>query len=226
MTLKKAISWCVNKLGYNVLIINKKKHGFSAIDVNAKQAIDVSMKRKSEFVEFEDRRDFYEATANLVALENLEGKAVLDVSCGVGVLCDVLSKKCNPSIFNAYDFSDSCVEVTQKRNIPKLVCKVHDLYNPIETKFDTIFCTETLEHLLYPNIALQNILSALNPKGIAIVTIPNGKLDVYEGHINFWSIDSFGIFLNEHIDTQLFDVEFGFFYQYQKHLFAKISKKQ
>jgi hypothetical protein len=61
--------------------------------------------------------------------------------------------------------------------------------------FDTVFCCETLEHLLIPSKALKNLLNATNFK--CVLTVPDGRTDTYPGHINFWSEESWGSFLLE-----------------------------
>ena len=38
----------------------------------------------------------------------------------------------------------------------------------------------------------------MNKEGVLILTVPNGKIDTFMGHINFWSPESWAIFLKEH----------------------------
>jgi hypothetical protein len=54
-----------------------------------------------------------------------------------------------------------------------------------------------LEHLLYPGKALLNLVSAIKPGGGLLITVPDGRKDTYSGHINFWSPESWQIFIQE-----------------------------
>ena len=95
-----------------------------------------------------------------------------------------------------YDFSKSAVEFAKK--VHQACIFYHDDLYDIENKenFDLIFCTEVLEHLLYPERVLRNIYNLLNDQGVLFITVPNGRFDSYRGHINFWSKESFAIFLH------------------------------
>src|SRR5262249_22983755 len=62
---------------------------------------------------------------------------------------------------------------------------------------DVVFCIEVLEHLTHPDKALRRLLTMLNTRGVAILTVPNGRLDTFEGHINFWSPESWEVFIRE-----------------------------
>lgn len=213
----------IDLFGYQIIFIKKKDRGGSAINKNTKESIDKVVNKKT-YIGFKKKVPFYQSIIDL-SRSNLTGKAVLDASCGTGVLCEEISSMFSPNPFCAYDFSKSCVNVTKSLSIPNLYCSVHSLYEPINKLYDVIFCSETLEHLLYPQVALQNILNALVCGGVAVITVPNGKLDTYEQHIHFWSIDSWRLFLSDSIDESDFIVESGFFHEYQMHLYARIIRK-
>jgi hypothetical protein len=40
----------------------------------------------------------------------------------------------------------------------------------------------------------------LDDSGVALVTVPNGRLDTFDGHINFWSPESWEVFLKQMCD--------------------------
>lgn len=214
----------IDIFGYQIIFINKKKRGFSAIKANTKASIDKSVTLKT-YVGFKSNIAFYNAAIALVG-KDLSNLKVLDASCGVGVLCEILVDKFKLQSLYACDLSDSCINITRAHLGEKVYAETHNLYTPFKNKYGCIFCTETIEHLLYPEVAVSNILDALMDGGIAIITIPNGKLDTYENHIYFWSIDSWAIFLNKNIDSTFFDIEYGFFFKNQKNLYAKIVKKR
>jgi 2-polyprenyl-3-methyl-5-hydroxy-6-metoxy-1,4-benzoquinol methylase len=93
-----------------------------------------------------------------------------------------------------YDFSGEAIQASTIK-FPEIRFVRHDIYNPIDSKFDVIFCTEVLEHLLSPDVALTNLKTALNAGGILIITVPNGRLDTLNEHINFWSPESWREYL-------------------------------
>jgi 2-polyprenyl-3-methyl-5-hydroxy-6-metoxy-1,4-benzoquinol methylase len=69
--------------------------------------------------------------------------------------------------------------------------------NPWHEKYDFVLCTEVLEHLLHPEIALNNIMNMLEENGKALITVPNGRTDTFGGHINFWSPESWNVFIKK-----------------------------
>jgi 2-polyprenyl-3-methyl-5-hydroxy-6-metoxy-1,4-benzoquinol methylase len=79
---------------------------------------------------------------------------------------------------------------------------VHDIYDSLNNPYDIIICTEVLEHLEYPEESLKNMLLSLNNGGKLIISVPDGRKDTFFGHINFWSPESFKIFVGETISNK------------------------
>lgn len=125
---------------------------------------------------------------------NLDGKDVADMGCGVGYLLSEIRNHFSPKTLSGYDFSKEAVEFSSKK-FPGSSFAVHDIYDALQSSYDFIFCTEVLEHLERPHLALRNLLSALNPGGVLILTVPNGRIDNLIEHINFWSPESWKAFL-------------------------------
>ena len=64
----------------------------------------------------------------------------------------------------------------------------HDIYESLDGIYDIIFCTEVLEHIIISGKnALNNLISAVNRAVTIFLTVPDGRIDNFEGHINFWS---------------------------------------
>ena len=100
------------------------------------------------------------------------------------------------------DFSES--KISNCRILyPQIDFEVRDIYNQLKSSYDLILCTEVLEHLLYPDRALKMLLNGINEHGSIFITVPNGRLDSFSGHINFWSPESWKVFLEENIYTKL-----------------------
>lgn len=131
---------------------------------------------------------------------SLDGKSVLDVGCGVGYLLTSLKEWSYPKTVAGCDFSQAAVEYSRKI-FPGNNFFVQDIYEPIPGTYDVVFCTEVLEHLLRPSLGLQNLLRAVEPGGVLVVTVPNGRLDNIIEHINFWSPESWGVFLESELPS-------------------------
>ncbi len=122
-------------------------------------------------------------------------KSVADIGCGPGNLLYMLSQQWPDIKYFGSDFSSAAV-ATAKRKVPTAEFETYDVYDQLGKSFDLVFCCETLEHLLYPDKALANILQIA--KITCVLTVPDGRVDSYPGHINFWSEDSWKIFLEPH----------------------------
>lgn len=121
---------------------------------------------------------------------------ILDVGCGSGVLVNKLIKENISHFAYGCDFSEQkinkCKEFYRSNNY-----FVHDIYTPLKEFYDVIICTEVLEHLQYPEDAIENLLRSINVAGKIIISVPDGRKDSFSGHINFWSPESFIIFINK-----------------------------
>ncbi|MCF6241394.1 MAG: class I SAM-dependent methyltransferase, partial [Bacteroidales bacterium] len=93
-----------------------------------------------------------------------------------------------------YDASNVAVEIA-KKHLPNGVFKEFDIYKPSDENFDVLFCMEVLEHLLYPEKAMKNIIGRMHEDSVLLLTVPNGRKDSWLGHINFWSPESWNIFI-------------------------------
>jgi 2-polyprenyl-3-methyl-5-hydroxy-6-metoxy-1,4-benzoquinol methylase len=145
----------------------------------------------------DERIRFYQICLQLLKDSGivLQGKRVVDVACGMGYQLRLVQES-KPASLTGLDFSRVAVEIA------RLLCPggtfhVFDIYQKYHETFDVVICTEALEHLLYPSLALKNILSLVRPGGCALLTVPNGRLDTFDGHINFWSPESWKVFIEE-----------------------------
>lgn len=147
----------------------------------------------------ESRIAFYEELVDMLNERgiNARNKKILDCGCGTGHLLKIFSGDAGCNISGS-DFSKEALKVAMK-TIPSGNFFSHDIYNALRSRYDIIFCTEVLEHLLDPEIALRNLVNALNENSVLILTVPNGRMDFYEGHINFWSPESWKKFLSQNL---------------------------
>lgn len=142
----------------------------------------------------------------------LNHKVVADFGCGYGGLLQAVKDLSNPSQLIGIECAHSAIE-WMKINRPF----VRGIYGNLQTsnqldfKADVIFCTEVLEHLLYPSLGLAKLLACLNPGGSLILTVPEGRTDHAAQHINFWSPESWKVFLEENLPNVeiVTDVEYS-----------------
>lgn len=155
------------------------------------------------------RIQFYRDIVQLFYHEKIDvnGKTLADVGC------------MTPSLNTGFDFSEAALNVA-KTVFPNANYQVHDLYKLLLQRFNVILCTEVLKLLLYPDDIIANLISRLNPTGILFLSVQNGRLNSYYGHINFWSPESWQIILsknslNSKIKTGLFSetLIWGIIYQ-------------
>lgn len=142
------------------------------------------------------RLAFHREVSELIRRKGIElnGKRILDIGCGTGHLLQELAGWAYPASSSGCDFSEEAMSYSRK-HFPGMNFFRHNIYDPIPENYEVIICTEVLEHLEYPHDALANILAALVLGGVAVVTVPDGRRDTILEHINFWSPESWKIFI-------------------------------
>lgn len=144
----------------------------------------------------EERINFYKEIIKTAKENNIDlnNSDVIDVGTGTGHLLSFFKEHYDPKSITGIDFSESAIEVA-KKTLPDGKFFVHDLYKKLDAKYDIILCTEVIEHLLNPDQALKNIIDMMGEDSVILITVPNGRTDQYEGHINFWSPESWEVFI-------------------------------
>lgn len=131
---------------------------------------------------------------------------IIDIGCGTGHLLknlyDRLHHNYNLQLFGV-DFASSALNIARK-TLPQAQFIVTDIYNPGLNlqQFDIVLCTEVLEHLEFPESALQHLVAICKLNGQVIITVPNGPEDTWEGHINHWDIKQFQDFVSKQANIQ------------------------
>ena len=100
--------------------------------------------------------------------------SILDVGCGTGHLAQLLRKSGFGDIHGA-DWNDPAVIVPGALSSFKQI-NLNDqtLEDEIDSKFDIIICSDTLEHLERPAKVMRSMRRLLKDTGSIYVTIPNG----------------------------------------------------
>lgn len=122
---------------------------------------------------------------------------VVDVGCGPGFVLQVLSSSKKIRAIYGVDFSFASIKRCRQA-VPGGHFFVGDMYHIScqDGLFDTVMCMETLEHLEQPARAIDELFRLCKVGGHVVITIPNGALDEYVGHINFWTEPEFRTLLS------------------------------
>ena len=151
-----------------------------------------------------DDYEFYEESFNILdneyslwmkektnlLLKLFEGKKIVEVGCGNGLLLKNFPRE--KFEFMGIDFSKGNIEHAKKKN-PDLSFFQADLtkessWTEYKNKFDTVLCSEVIEHIQDDNLALHILNSLLKPNGTLVITVPAfpsllSKFDIKEGHV-------------------------------------------
>ena len=170
------------------------------IDHNTKKSMDCFYGEEKYVAQYlsDDRLEFYKDVISQAHELEVDfcGKDVVDIGCGTGHLLLEASKIYNFRKIVGLEYSTEALS-RAKHLLSKGEFYQYDLYEPFTEQFDLVFCTEVLEHLLEPRKAMKNIVSMIKPGGVALITVPEGRADTFLGHINFWSPESWKVFIKD-----------------------------
>ncbi len=134
-----------------------------------------------------------------------ENAACLDVGCGTGHLLFELRKMGFSGRLVGIDAAAAAGDRVQSHGVGIEFQAGYLSEMSWEFGFDLILCTEVLEHCEYPASVIDNMLKILNPGGMIVITVPDGRKDTWEGHIHFWSPESFKLFIDGFGKKVIFD---------------------
>ncbi len=154
-----------------------------------------------------------------------EVMSVADFACGPGVvpmLAYEHSRKLGltPRI-GALDLNPGALELIG-RIIPDVYTEQLDVLKGTESSFSVVFMMDVIEHLADPATAIRMALRSVAPGGLLIIAVPDGRQDtyaadpnpdfpdgrIYNGHINFWSPESWQNYFRYHLPD--LNAEFGY----------------
>ena len=168
---------------------------------NTKENLDAKVCKETILKEYltEDRMQFYQ-NAISYCLEhgiNFDDKDILDAGCNANCLLEQIAKDYDPKSLTGYDYSAETLEVAKSIS-PASQYEVFDLvHDQPKNQFDIIFCTQVIEHIPDAELAIEKLVELANPGGHILITVPNGRLDQFKGHIHFWSPEGFEIFVTK-----------------------------
>lgn len=162
---------------------------------------------------------YFEAVKQLVGKANIKGGSVLEIGCGAGFstkrLYDMLPSNVK---LEASEYVEQLLPDARKLN-PGIHITAESVYElkRKDRSLDLVFLLEVLEHLDYPEIALQEISRVVRPGGYLILGVPREPLwrmlnmarlrylrdfGNTTGHLNHWSKRS----LVKHVKENFHDV--------------------
>ncbi len=159
-----------------------------------------------------ERRTFFSSVIGLLVARGIkaDSKRIADVGCGTGHLLEAAKRVYPGASLAGFEYSSSALRIAREL-LPGAQFQEFDIYEGLKgsERFDLVLCTEVLEHLLYPDRALENLVAMLPAHGTLLLTVPNGRTDTYEGHINFWSPESWKVFVESCATRHGFSLETG-----------------
>lgn len=107
------------------------------------------------------------------ALEFVADKSVLDVGCGTGYGCKLLSSRANKvtGVDQSSEAIDYCKKHYAGANIEYCVMDGNTL--SLATRFDVVVCYQVIEHMRDVQIFLEQLKSVTAPGGLILITTPN-----------------------------------------------------
>ncbi|MDI6716135.1 MAG: methyltransferase domain-containing protein [Actinomycetota bacterium] len=118
---------------------------------------------------------------------------ILDIGCGNGYLLKIFrALRPNEELWGI-DISEKSIECAAQvvQDAHLLVCDASRMEQFECNQFPIIVCSEVLEHVDNPTLVLNEIHRILSEDGRLVVSIPDGDIDTFEGHRNFWNEESF-----------------------------------
>lgn len=158
------------------------------------------------FADVEDEtpyRRFGSALREQLAAMDLsfDGRSVADTGVGPGLALHELLLGSTPKAVVGYDFSAKALDVA-RTVLPQAHFEHRGMYDLPDERFDVVICTEVLEHLERPAVALRSLVTLLEKQGTLILTVPDGRIDFSAKHVNFWSPESWKLFLQDTLPEQ------------------------
>lgn len=127
-----------------------------------------------ELTDRENADSFWVNARKNLVLDLIEGKKVLDIGCGTGLMCNSAAEKGYD--VTGIDLEKEGIEIARK-NAPKnrrTYFVVGDFlkYNFKEGSFDSVIITDVLEHVKNDGEMLRKIFKVLKKGGVLVLTVP------------------------------------------------------
>lgn len=167
-------------------------------------------------------RNFIYSFISFGETTDLSGKKILDLGCGEGMMMHQLSKKWPKANISGLDIRHDLLTIAKQMalNADCIAGSVYEI--PLKDEsYDFVICTEVLEHLHEPELALKEIMRV--GKKFFLFSVPNEPwwrianmargaylydLGNTPGHLNHWRKSAFLKFISKY--TTIRDVKCPF----------------
>jgi 2-polyprenyl-3-methyl-5-hydroxy-6-metoxy-1,4-benzoquinol methylase len=106
-------------------------------------------------------------------------RRVLDVGCGTGMNSERIARSGHSVV--GVDLSEEAIAKYRARGFEGQSCDIEEHLPFGDGEFDTAFCSEVIEHLVNPEVALREIRRVLRPGGELVLSTPNSAFWLYRG---------------------------------------------
>lgn len=195
--LKNIIKNLISTLGYSLVKIDNISDAISYNDLDTTNDFYRSNNKVDKYYSAQRLKSFLEIFSYIDIDINMPDKYILDAGCGAGYFSNFLSKKLNKAKLYGIDFSDQAINYARNK-YSHIQFDTKNIEEKLDETYDLICTISVLEHLKYPDVVFKNLLNSLNKGGTIITVVPNGRVDNFNGHIHFWSIESWSLFLEQH----------------------------
>lgn len=153
----------------------------------------------------------------LEAIGRTECESLLDAGCGEGFVLSAVADRFPEMKLSGVDVKEEAIEYAKKHFGERARFRPGSIYKlPFSDKsFDTVLCSEVLEHLDDPNRAVGELKRVA--RNYVVISVPHepyfqwlnnlGRLlhlAADPGHVNFWTSKTFQAFINAHFDDAVF----------------------
>lgn len=110
--------------------------------------------------------------ALITELKNVRPNTILDVGCGEGFMLERIRMSGIGQTAEGVDFSQKAIKLGHEIH-PTLMLRQGDIYQLpyADNSFDTVLCSEVLEHLEYPEKAMKELQRVSSKQ--CIITVPH-----------------------------------------------------
>ena len=143
---------------------------------------------------------------------------LLDAGCGEGFAISALHKRLPDIRYTGLDLSEEAIAYAEAHHGEQARFRTGSVYKlPFsDNSFDTVLCSEVLEHLDDPDRAVAELRRVA--RNHVIITVPREpyfkwlndvgqllKIGLDPGHVNFWTKKTFQDFIRQHFEDPDFE---------------------